>query len=111
MHGVRTHLGTFDTAKEAAIAFDRAAIQRGDSLFKLNFPNMLHKWEQPKTTKGVSKSRGNFRVRIMVDGDNRCLGTFATAKEGAAAYDRAAALRAAALRGETRWDLNFPKLG
>jgi hypothetical protein len=36
------HLGMFDTSKEAAIAFDLAAIQTGRPISDLNFPNMKH---------------------------------------------------------------------
>ena len=33
------YLGTFSTKKEAAIAYDQAAMQRGDAPTQLNFPD------------------------------------------------------------------------
>ena len=37
--GKMKHLGTFDTTKEAALAYDRAVIQHKLSSSRLNFPN------------------------------------------------------------------------
>ena len=40
--GKNHHLGLFDTTREAAIAFDRAATRQGRPSAKLNFPAMIH---------------------------------------------------------------------
>ena len=36
-----THLGTFDTAIQAALAYDQAAIKKGNKSHTLNFPDGL----------------------------------------------------------------------
>ena len=40
--GKKTGLGNFDTAKEAAIAYDRAVLKANKSTTLLNFPDMVH---------------------------------------------------------------------
>ena len=94
-------LGTFDTAKQAAKAFDRAAIQTGRPTSKLNFPNQVPKNYKPKKTKlqinnrtgfrGVCKNKKNrFQAQLKMNGKFQYLGTFDTAKEAAIAWDLAA---------------------
>ena len=80
--------GTFDTKKEAAVAFDRAAIQT-DVHDQIGY-------------RGVRKEGKNFRAYIDIDGKNTSLGTYDTAKEAAVAHD-VAALQA----GRPRSILNF----
>ena len=93
--------GTFDTPKEAAQAYDRAAIQAGRPTSKLNFLDQVPKKYKPKKKKlsstnttgftGVSKSKGNrFQAYIRIGGKQQSIGVFDTAKEAAEAYDQAA---------------------
>jgi hypothetical protein len=66
------------TAKEAAIAYDRAVLKANQSISLLNFPDMVHNLDvEPKRKKykgsatgyrGVSedKKSGNFLARISI---------------------------------------------
>ena len=42
INGKKINLGTYDTAKEAATAYDRAVLKNNKSTTKLNFPDMVH---------------------------------------------------------------------
>ena len=97
------YLGSFGTTKEAAIAFDLAAIQAKRPKSDLNFPDMIHvKKEIPKIKKrkivdcrnttgfnGVSQAGNKFRAQIQIDGKNKHLGIFTRARDAAMAYDEA----------------------
>ena len=93
-------LGTFDTPKEAAQAYDRAAIQAGRPTSKLNFLDQLPKNYKPmnnglssrNTTgfTGVYKDGNRFRACITIGGKQQHIGSFGTTKEAAEAYDQAA---------------------
>jgi len=101
--GRQNFIGYFGTTKEAAIAFDLAAIQAKRPKSDLNFPDMIHvKKEIPKIKKrklvrsdnttnfnGVSKSGKKFRAYIQIDGKSKYLGTFTKARDAAMAYDEA----------------------
>ena len=93
-------LGTFDTPKEAAQAYDRAAIQAGRPTSKLNFLDQVPKNYKPKNNglrsdnttgfRGVTKQGNRFQANITISGKREYIGYFATAKEAAEAYDQAA---------------------
>ena len=94
------YLGTFDTPKEAAQAYDLAAIQAGRPISKLNFLDQVPKNYKPKKKKlssgnttgfrGVDKIKGNrFRAQITIGGKKKHLGHFTRARDAAMAYDEA----------------------
>jgi hypothetical protein len=115
--GKLTPLGTYDTAKEAAIAYDRAVLKANKSTTLLNFPDMVHnldvepKWKKQKVRsstgyRGVQNTTsGNFRasIRLIKGGKPTHLGTFETAIQAAFAYDQAAIKK-----GSKKSTLNFP---
>ena len=91
-----------NTVEEAAMAYDREAIQLLRPINKLNFPDQRPNGYTPTSKKlqtnnkygfrGVSKnSRGNnFRAMLQVQGKYKHLGcSFKTPVEAAVAYDRA----------------------
>ena len=111
--GKNNHIGIYDTAKEAAIAYDRAVLKANKSTTLLNFPDMVHNLDvEPKRKKykrsstgykGVRKSRTKFRAQINIDGKTKSFGTFASAIQAALAYDHAA-IKA----GRKKSTINFP---
>ena len=113
--GKLTHIGMYDTSKEAAIAYDRAVLKANKSKTLLNFPDMVHNLDvEPKRKKyahslsgyrGVTKNRNGakFGASIWSQCKNRGLGSFATAIQAALAYDQAA-IKA----GKKKSTLNFP---
>merc|ERR1711865_194225 len=103
------------TPKEAAQAYDRAAIQAGRPTSKLNFLDQVPKNYKPKnkgldsknTTgfTGVYKKGNRFQAMITISGARQYISTFDTTKEAAVAWDLAA-IQAK----RPRSDLNFPFL-
>ena len=99
--GKSTYIATYDTAKEAAIAYDRAVLKANQSTTLLNFPDMVHNLDvEPKRKnrflsksgyKGVYKqTNGSFKARIRINSKLTSIGTFPTEGNAALAYDEAA---------------------
>ena len=111
--GKYNYIGTFDTAKEAAVAYDRVALKANRSTTLLNFPDMVHNLDvEPKQKvksatgyKGVVKygKAGKFKTRLYTNGNNKSIGIFDTAIQAALAYDQAAIKK-----GNKKSTLNFP---
>jgi len=113
--GKVTYIGTFDTAKEAGIACDRAVLKANQSTSLLNFPDMVHnldvepKHKQYKRSstgyKGVEKNSKSkhYTARVTISGKRTRIGPFDTAIKAALAYDQAA-IKA----GKKKSTLNFP---
>ena len=109
IEGKGQYLGMFDTAKKAARAYDRAAMQARHPPTKLNFQDkvpMIYKPKMKITTgyRGVMKNGNRFKASICIGGRLH-LGTFDTTKEAAIAYDLAA-IQAKCPKS----DLNFPDM-
>ena len=103
------YLGTWDTAKQAAIAYDRAVVQYNLRLSRLNFPDGLPNEEdddeilnptkrrelQSNNTTGFTgvstegRNKKKFKATIKIEGKSKYLATFDTAYEAALAFDRA----------------------
>ena len=117
--GKRNNIGTFDTAKKAARAFDRAAMQAGRPPTKLNYQDkvpmdscMDYKAKMKKLRsdntigyRGVYKKGNRFKAQIKIGDRYHYIGLFGTTKEAAIAWDLAA-IQAK----RPRSDLNFPLL-
>ena len=117
MDGKNIYSSSYDTAKEAAIAYDRAVLKANQSTSLLNFPEMVHNLDvEPKRKKqkvrsdnssgytGVQeRANGKFRAYIKIGGKRDYFGPFDTAIQAALAYDQAA-IKA----GRKSHTLNFP---
>jgi hypothetical protein len=113
--GKVTYIGTHDTSKEAAIAYDRVVLKANKSTTLLNFPDMVHNLEvEPKRNnqkrsstgyRGIQKygNAGKFAARFSIGGKRNIVGIFDTAIQAALAYDQAA-IKA----GKKKSTLNFP---
>jgi hypothetical protein len=90
---------TYDTAKQAAKAYDAAAIELGRPLSKLNFPKKVPPGYTPtnngqrsnNTTgyRGVSNRKEGWQAQIWMNGKMTSLGYFNTLKQAAIAFDHA----------------------
>ena len=102
INGKLTYPGTYNTAKEAAVAYDTAALEQKRPIAMFNFPEKLRSEYKPKkqtrtrtnlpksTYHGVSRKTSKFyRAQIKLGGVNTHLGTFDEEKKAAIAYDRA----------------------
>ena len=113
--GKLTRIGIFETAKEAAVAYDRVVLKYNQCTSLLNFPGMVHNLDvEPKRKKqkrannttgyrGVSKQKKSYMMQISIDGKRTRIGPFDTAVAAALAYDQAA-IKA----GKKKSTLNFP---
>ena len=105
--GRKQHIGTFDTSKEAAQAYDRAAIQVGRPTSTLNFLDQVpkdYKYKDITIYKGVFDAGTKFKAVLEIGKKSSYLGVFDTLKEAAIAYDLAA-IQA----GHPTSSLNFPQ--
>jgi hypothetical protein len=97
--GKNKYHGTYDTAKQAAKAFDAAAVELGKPLSKLNFPNKVPPGYTPTQEKlrsnntsgyrGVTKTKDGYKAQIGIKGKKTGLGYFNTRRQAAIAYDHA----------------------
>jgi len=111
----KVKIGLYDTAKQAAKAYDKEAIKLRRPISKLNCPKKAPVGYTPVQQallstntigyRGVYKNGKNYRARIWNGGKNTDLGTYDTAKEAAVAYDRAV-LKA----NRSTTFLNFPDM-
>ena len=84
--GKMKYPGTYDTAKQAAKAYDAAAIELGRSLAKLNFPKKVPPGYTPTQDKlpstntsgyrGVTKRKNGYEAQIKMKSKVTHLGTF-----------------------------------
>jgi hypothetical protein len=97
--GKLENIGTYGTAKQAAKAYDAAAIELGRPLSKLNFPKKVPPGYTPTNNgqrsdnmsgyRGVSKWKDGYQAEITIKGKKTFLGLFNTCKQAAIAYNYA----------------------
>ena len=115
INGKEKCIGSYDTAIQAAKAYDKEAIKLGRPLSTLNYPKKAPVGYTPIQKalistntvgyRGVSKNRKKFQTNIRIDGKINYIGIFDKANEAAIAYDRAV-LKA----NKSTTLLNFPDM-
>ncbi len=110
-NGSVRYLGSFDTPKEASLAYDKAALEEHGEFVRLNNPiEEVRAWQptpinpRPKHERGfrgIRRYGKRWAARLRAYGH---LGMFATPEEAARTYDRAA-LKAYGVSAK----LNFPR--
>ena len=98
-------IGTYDTAKQAAKAYDAAAIELGRPLSKLNFPKKVPPGYTPINNGQQSNNTSGYRGVSKTEWGYTFLGYFNTRKQAAVAYDHAVHKH----RLPKSW-LNFPTM-
>ena len=90
------HLGTFNTAEEASIAYENEASLIHGEFYKdpgykydKNIPLVPLKVKENSIYKGVSKMGNKFQARISINGIRKSLGYFNSAEEASEAYQTA----------------------
>jgi len=125
--GTQHNLGTFDTKKQAGMAYDRFVVDKSteEVSFSLNYANMSDaereealKVEEPVQQKrgtpnhttgliGVTKKREKYKAMIRYGGTQHNLGTFVTKEQAGMAYDRFVVDKSTE---EVSFTLNYPKM-
>ena len=73
--GKQHGLGTYETAKEAAVAYDRAVLKANLSTTLLNFPDMVHNLDVEPKRKKCKRSSSGYTKGQMKDSNqkkNKC---------------------------------------
>ena len=74
INGKKINLGTYDTAKEAATAYDRAVLKNNKSTTKLNFPDMVHNLDVEPINQRIQITKNKRKKKKVVKGavDSTC---------------------------------------
>ena len=116
INGKNKYLGySFDTAKQAAKAYDNEAIKLRKPFSKLNYPKKAPVGYTPRQQtlrstntvgyRGVYKHGKKYQANLAINSKQKHLGMYDTVKEAAIAYDRAV-LKA----NKSTTLLNFPDM-